>query len=256
MLMRFVIAMLLLACPLHPALHAEEPAPEPAAVAVDDGASEPTAAEAPAASEADRSTAPADSAGASMEEGSLPGWAQALIGLISIAISTFLTAFLKNKAKEANANAKKAEFDASKSLLEQKNFLINNRLMPFLWNTAAYLTEERIPIYLDRLQGGASWDSIKDDLVGELKNLAIKKFAAEGIDIVEAIGEDALVGLINRALVEKLPIPNGFKDPAKFLVEKAGGWLTDKGVAWVRNKVNRDEDLGEDRPLQPAAAGA
>jgi hypothetical protein len=169
-------------------------------------------------------------------------WVKIVGGLLGTLITLFILPLLKNKAAEVQARATEAKFDASKSLLEQKSYLINERLMPFLWNTAAYLTEVRLPQWIDRI-ARRDLDGIWKDLVVELKDLAIKKFASEGLDIIAAIGEEALTGLIKRAILEKLPIPNGLREPAAFLADRVLPLLTTKGVAWVRDRVNAGEEL-------------
>lgn len=170
------------------------------------------------------------------------GWQGMVTTVLMMVLTAFLIPWLKNKASAARAEATQIRFDASKSILEQKHYLIDARLKPFLWDTAAYLTEVRLPTWTTRILA-REFDGIWGDLVKELKDLAIKKFGAEGIDIVEAIGADTLAGLVKRAVIDALPIPNGIKDPANFLAEKFLPVLVTKGVAWARERVNNGEVL-------------
>lgn len=170
------------------------------------------------------------------------GWQGMILTLLATLVTAVLLPWIKNKAVSAKAEADVHRFDASKSLLEQKNYLIDARLIPFLWATAAYLTEVRLPQWVDRIVR-KDFEGIWSDLLKELKDLAIKKFAGEGIDIVEAIGADALSNLVKRAVMDKLPIPNGIKDPAAFLVDKFLPVMVDKGVKWARDRVTAGHDL-------------
>lgn len=178
-------------------------------------------------------------------------WLEMVAMVLGTLITLFVLPYLKNKSAQAAAEATTAKFDASKSLLEQKNYLIDGRLMPFLWNTAAYLTEVRLPQWMGRI-ANRQFEGIWTDLVDELKDLAKTKFAAEGINIVEVIGDAALTSLIKRAVLDKLPIPNGIKDPAGFMIDKVVPLLTSKGVEWIRNKI----DDGEDDEIDVAVATA
>lgn len=168
-------------------------------------------------------------------------WMTMVATILGTLITIFILPLLKNKAAEAQAKAQGARYDASQSLMAQKNYLIDARLIPFLLNTAAYLTEVRLPQWIDRI-GRRDFDGIWNDLVLELKDLAIKKFAVEGIDLVATIGPDALTSLIKRAVIEKLPIPNGIKDPAGYLIDKVVPLLATKGVEWVRERIEFGED--------------
>jgi len=163
----------------------------------------------------------------------LPVWAGILLSVITVVV-TAIAGFLKKKFDVDN---KKTAIDTSKSLMEQKNFIIDNRLIPFAISTGEHWLITQLPALVkDATDGdGFEWKTHWKNLLKYMKTEVVKKFADENVDIIKLFGEDYLDKLMNRLamkLVKKLPesvggfIPKAIVDMitrkvAEFTVEKA-----------------------------------
>jgi len=224
--MRKLLVLLLMAIPLTMApvyLASEEPAEAPAE-AVEEM---PTEVSSDASSE---DSAPAEE---SKEEGGVPAWVT-ILGTILTVVITFLGGFLK---KKWGAEETKAKIDTTKSLMEQKNFIIDNRLIPFAISTAEHwLLTQMMPIIKDATDGnGFQWKDHFDSLKKYVKTRVLKKFASENVELIEQLGERELDNLLDRILtklITKLPdnvqafLPDSVKN---MLSDKASEFLVDKG---------------------------
>lgn len=174
--------------------------------------------------------APAEEAPAEAE---LPTWVT-ILGTILTTIVALLAGFAK---KKWGAEETKAKLDANKSLMEQKNFLIDTRLIPFAIATAEHwLLTQLMVLIKDATDGdGFQWKDHYENLKTYIKDRVIKKFAEENIDIIEQLGEKELNSLIERQaikLITKLPdnISNFIPESAvSMLSEKASDFIVDKG---------------------------
>lgn len=157
-----------------------------------------------------------------------------VVGVIVAVVVGWLSTFLK---KKWGAETEKAKIDASKSMMEQKNFIIDNRLIPFAINTAEHwLLTQMMPIIKDATDGdGFQWKDHFNNLKTYLKDSVVKKFAAENVDIISEIGEKELDKLLDRIavkLVAKLPDSITAFLPAPvvdMLTDKASEFIVDKG---------------------------
>ena len=168
-----------------------------------------------------------------------PSWLPVLLSVITAVIGWVAT-MLRKKFK---VDAEKAQLDASKSLMEQKNFIIDNRIIPFAVSTAEHWLALSLPkLIVDATDGdGFKWKEHWADLVTYLKARVVKKFLAENVDIIKLLGEDELDNLLDRLalkLIGKLPekvqrfLPADVVDK---LTDKASEFAVDKG----RELLNR-----------------
>lgn len=189
-------------------------------------------------------------------EGS-PWWVQALWPILFATVIPFLVGFLRKKKESAVAEAEKIQLDANKSLMEQKNLLIDKRVIPFLWATAEHIAERDLPkILADAMDGDGKfdWKGHSKSIGVELKDLAIDKFKAEGIDLVQVLGEKYLGSLIDRAIAKAIPwLPQAARPAAQNIAEGKGaqlaGLIIDKGLSiankrWLNGKLdlNKEEE--------------
>jgi hypothetical protein len=167
------------------------------------------------------------------------GWVGMVQMALMVIIPLIFGGFLK---KKWDSEKTKTAIDTSKSLMEQKNMIIDQRLMPFLVDTAEHWLLTQLPAILKDAGdgGGFQW---KDHLMGlktYAKDQALKKFAHENIDLIELLGADALDNLIDRQimrLIGKLPekvqafIPAGAVD---MLTDKASEYAIEKGKGLLK----------------------
>ncbi len=77
-----------------------------------------------------------------------------------------------------------------------------------------------------------------------MKQEAQVYFDNQGIDLVKAVGDDALDNLIERAANEVSPFPG--RDTAKELLKsKVSNMVVEKGVEWIRAKYESDYSTAE-----------
>lgn len=160
---------------------------------------------------------------------SKPASGLSTFGMILSGILTFIVAIVAGfMKKKFSAEADKAKIDTTKSLMEQKNFIIDQRLIPFAISTGEHWLLTQLPaIIADATDGnGFQWKNHYEALKAYMKDRVVKKFAAENLDIIEQIGAEELDNLLDRLimkLISKLP------DSVKaFLPESVIDMLTDQ----------------------------
>lgn len=255
--MRYLASLLLVFGLYCAPVYAGEPAPEapvvtteviestPAAAPVVDTASTPApAAEAPAAAAPEEKT------------DTIPGWLQALISVIGLAITAFLVPFLKRKTEAAKAEAKRQSAQATEHDINSRGILVT-RLQEFLWGTASAIAEKKFPELAVKIKSGQlnSKEAVKKELYGwggALRQDAMAYFGNQGVDVVAAVGDDFLDKLIERAANKVSPFPG--KETAKELLQDhATDWLIKHGVDWVRQRYMDSAMRGVDVAPAPAA---
>lgn len=157
-----------------------------------------------------------------------------VLGAVVTIVVTVLGGFLK---KKWSVDTEKAKLDSNKSLMEQRNFLIDNRVIPFAISTAEHwLLTQLMPIVRSatddkEFDWGDHFDSLKD----YVKDRVVKKFASENVDLIDQFGENELDNIIDRILVKlisnvpdsvKVFITDGVKDK---LSDKASSYLLKEG---------------------------
>lgn len=184
-----------------------------------------------------------------------PWWVQLVWPILFVVVMPFVVGYLRKKKAAAIAEAEKIELDSSKSLMEQKNLLIDKRVIPYLWATAEHLAAKNLPVVLaDALDGDGKFDwkkhagGLKDELLTSLK----EKFKAEGIDIVKVLGEKYLGELLDRAIQKAIPwLPQASQNIVGSIAEGKGkflaGMIVDKGLdiakaKWLEDKLESQED--------------
>lgn len=207
------------------------------------------AAEPDAPPAADATTTTSDSAvsTAPVAEGTpaLTGIAGAAMVIITMLL-TLVTGWLRTKFK---SDSELAQLDASKSLMEQKNFLIDKRLIPFAISTAEHWFMSQLPFILqDATDGnGFQWKDHWTRLQAYVKERILAKFLAENVDIVRFMGEKELDDLVDRLLlklISKLPdsvkalIPtNAIDEMTDKLTKKATDFIIHKGTDLLTKKA-------------------
>jgi len=178
------------------------------------------------------------SAEATNEASGEPLWLT-ILGTVLTVVVTVLGGFLK---KKWGAEENQAKIDATASLMEQKNFIIDHRVIPFAIDTAEHwVLTQIIPIVRDLSDGdGFDWGDHFDNLKKYVKNRVVKKFASENLDIIEMLGEGELDDILDRIItkiVSKLPdnierfVPDRL---VEIVSEKSSKWIMDKGKDLIR----------------------
>lgn len=161
-----------------------------------------------------------------------PQWLHFVWLAFGVIILPYILSFLRSKKQEADAEAEKFKFDANMSLLEQKNYLIDKRIIPYLWSMASYLAEKQLPTLLLAIttqkegEKKFDWSKYAQDLKTELLEDVKEKFAAESIDIVKILGEKYLGELIDRAIARAIPwLPQSTQPIFESISKDRGGQL-------------------------------
>ena len=119
------------------------------------------------------------------------------------------------------------------------------RRFPFTDRSAAAIAEKRFPQLAETIKSkGLNADEIKKELRmwgGDLKQEAQVYFDNQGIDLVKAVGDDALDSFIERAANKVSPFP-GLDTAKELLKNKVSDFLIDKGVDWVKSRYLTRED--------------
>lgn len=191
-----------------------------------------------------------------------PWWVNLLYPILMAVALPWLRAYLKKKAEHEAAEAEGATLSANATLQEQRNFFIDKRLIPFLWNEAEHAVDTRLPeILKDATDGGGfDWKLHLRNLKADLFAAATEKFEAEGMDLLAMVGRPTLDRLIDRAFAKATPWLPSFlnNDMAK---EKAGDLAVlgiNKGFGYVREEWldgGIDKLLGEASPSEKKAEG-
>lgn len=177
-------------------------------------------------------------------------WVQVVVAALGALVTYFLVPFLRQKAGAAKAERDKLEAQTVGTNITSRGILVK-RLQEFLYGSAAAIAEKRFPLLAEMvLTKSLSKDEIKKELRmwgGTLKQEAQVYFDNQGIDLVKAVGDDALDNLIERAANKVSPFPG--RDTAKELLKsKVSNFIINKGVEWVKSrylKVDEMSDLKE-----------
>ena len=108
------------------------------------------------------------------------------------------------------AETEHEELDATKSLWEQRNFLIDRRVIPFAMSTAEHWLFTQLPAILkDASDGdGFAWRDHYGRMRSYVRGRVLQKFASENLDILTFLTDNELDDLIDRILtrlISKLP---------------------------------------------------
>lgn len=184
-----------------------------------------------------------------------PEWVAWIWPILFAVVIPYLVGFLREKKDAANAEAEKIQLDASKSLMEQKNLLIDKRVIPYLWSTAQHIAERDLPkILADAMDGDGKfdWKGHAKSMGAELLESVKDKFAQEGIDIVKVLGEKYLGQLIDRAIKKAIPwLPDGIESTVANVAEGRGaqlaGLIINYGLEfankrWLNGRLGTSED--------------
>lgn len=95
------------------------------------------------------------------------------------------------------------ELDATKSLWEQRNFLIDNRIIPFAVNTAEHWVITQLPAMVREVREGEEfhWHDHWYGFRNYVRSRVLQKFASENLDVLKFFTERELQDLIDRQLV-------------------------------------------------------
>jgi hypothetical protein len=157
--------------------------------------------------------------------------------LILTMLASLVSGWLRQKFK---AEITQSQLDASKSLMEQKNFVIDQRLIPFALSTAEHWLMTQLPFILkDATDGdGFHWGEHWGRLRTYVKERVLAKFLAENVDLVTMMGEKELDDLVDRLLMKLIAkLPDSVKAllPAE-VVDVLTDKLTKKATAFVIEK--------------------
>ena len=173
-----------------------------------------------------------------------PQWLEIVLAGLGALLTYFLVPFLRRKGLAAKAEGAAHEAAAANSTISARGLLVS-RLQEFLYGSAAAIAEKRFPQLAETIKAkGLNKNEIKKQLRlwgGDLKQDAQVYFDNQGIDLVKAVGDDALDSLIERAANKVSPFPG--RDTAKELLKShISDWLVNKGVDWVKMRYLRNED--------------
>lgn len=179
-------------------------------------------------------------------------------GIIGTLITLFLIPYLHKKRAEATASAALLTADKTKSDIEGRGALVQ-RLKAFLYGAAGAIAEKEFPkLASDLIMGKVK---TKDEIKGVLRSwgATLKKEAADyfegqGIDIIAAVGDAALDRLIERAANKVSPFP-GKETAVELLKDKVSNTIIDKGLVWIKRKIEEHGNIPADE-LSDAAPNA
>jgi len=136
------------------------------------------------------------------------------------------------------AQTQHEELDATKSLWEQRNFLIDNRIIPFAVGTAEHWLATQMPAILkDAADGdGFEWKRHFSSLRLYVRSRVVQKFASENLDVLTFLTEKELDSLIDRLLIKLIGnLPDYI---TAFLPSSVVEKLGDYASAFVADKAN------------------
>jgi hypothetical protein len=177
----------------------------------------------------------------------IPEWLQYVITAISALVTTMLVPFLHRKAEAARLEGVKHVYDANLSRAEQRK-LVSDRLKSFVLRHAAIFAEQRFPALARKIKAGGFVGVNKEVIIeqikaemrvwgADLKKEAIDYFNGQGIDLVAEIGDKYLDDFVRWAADRVSPFP-GRETAVAILQDNATDWLLEKGVDYLRNKMN------------------
>lgn len=145
--------------------------------------------------------------------------------------------WLRQKYKLEGA---KLQIDTSKSLMEQRNFIIDQRLIPFAISTGEHWLLTQLPVILkDATDGnGFQWKDHWKNLRDYVRGRILSKFLAENVDLIKFMGEKELDDLLDRLLMKLISkLPEGVRVllPAE-AIDALTNKLTSKATEFVIEK--------------------
>jgi hypothetical protein len=173
--------------------------------------------------------------------GEPPMYVQIIVGIFGTIFTMFIVPFLRNSSEAAKARLLQHQIDSSKSLLEQKQQILD-MLQEFALSRAASIGEKRWPILAGKIMHGKMNEKseIKEELKewGEdLKQECLDYFSTQNIDLIKLLGESAIDQAIEFAANKVSPFP-GKETAVHLLKDGAAKLLVDHGVDWVRDHMN------------------
>ena len=137
----------------------------------------------------------------------VPGWAMVLTTGIT-ALVAWAFSLWRDRMK---ADTEHHKLDSNLSLMQQKNYIIDRRLIPFLEGTTTHFLTLKLPVVLrDVSKDEFEWAPFFVDLRRYLRKRVLEKFAQENIDLIRLLGERELTDLIDRCftrMITNLPGP-------------------------------------------------
>ncbi len=169
-----------------------------------------------------------------------PWYVQVILLVLSTIITMFLIPYLKQHANAAKEEAQLHQIDKTKSLLDQRQALLD-MLNAYLLDRAASIAEDKWPDLARRIAAGqiTNKDQIGAELMSwgvGLRQEAIDFFKLQGWDIVQAFGVEAIDKMIELAANKTSPFP-GKETAVAILEQNVAPLLVDKGVHWMQNYV-------------------
>lgn len=123
-------------------------------------------------------------------------------GLVAFALTFIVGWVFKLLRTKWKVETEHEELDSTKSLWEQRNFLIDNRVIPFALNTAEHWLAVQLPAILR--SGDSDWSKHFANLRLYVRSRVVQKFASENLDVLAFLTERELNNLIDRLLVRLL----------------------------------------------------
>lgn len=178
------------------------------------------------------------------EEISQPdAWYTGLITAAILIISGFISKFLYDKSSESKKKAESIDLENESIASELKHEFLDRRLIPFLYEAGAHIADTKLPCLLAdaiNINDGFDWKKHLADIKDELKDLAIDKFKAEGIDLISQYGEKYINSLVDRAINKAMPFIPSVIRPKTVVNEDITGAISntilEKGLSFVRKQ--------------------
>jgi hypothetical protein len=164
---------------------------------------------------------------------SVPVW----VGILGTALTALLGWIATLFRKKVKTDAEKAQIDKTKSVWEQKNQLIDQRIKPFAIDTAEHwLITNITPLLIDAADGGGfRWKDHLKDLKAYTKDRVLKKFARENVDVLEHFAEEDLDHLLDRILAKT--VGNLPESVTKFLPDSVIEKLKDYAIEFAKEEA-------------------
>lgn len=169
-----------------------------------------------------------------------------IASVLGTLITMFLIPYLNKQRLAAEAAAAKFASEKTKSDIEGRGVLLQ-RVKAYLFGAAAAIAEKEFPklaadIISGKLKEKGAIKSVLRSWGALLRDEAVEYFQGQGINLIAAVGDSALDRLIERAANAVSPFPG--KDTAVALLkDKVSNTLIDKGISWVRGRIERDGNI-------------
>lgn len=168
-------------------------------------------------------------------------WWKELVTTIIMAIGTlFIIPLLHRKQQEAQASV--AALEAKQDLTNmEKRKLLSERLKSFLLRTAEVKVERDFPaiardVIDGKLKSSTEIKILLKKMGADLKAEAIDYFGLQGINLVAAVGDDALDDLIRWAADKVSPFP-GKETAVAFLTDSGSNQLIKYGTNFLKDRI-------------------